>query len=55
MAKLLARGLAQDGMFRLVQKGELKLLYRCSAGKEQLVIPSGGGLRTLLLQEMHSA
>ena len=55
MLPLLQLARSSDSAFRVVNRYGLELLYRCpEAGKaEQLVVPKAGGLRRLLMQEVH--
>ena len=44
-----------DGTYRMVNVSGFRVVERTSLAGKQLVVPPGGGLRQLLLQDVHSA
>lgn len=55
MAGLLRQGAGSDARFTLRRVGDMDLLYRVQDSREILVIPAVGGLRELLLAELHDS
>ena len=50
---LLLRASGPDATFHFRGGGEHPVLYRVHKGRDQLVLPSGGGFRDTVLQELH--
>jgi hypothetical protein len=46
---------SDDASFRLIAQDSLDLAYRVTPKGDRLVIPGSGGLRELLLGEMHDS
>ena len=55
MRGLVARAGSVDGTFRFVQVAGHRVLERMGPHGKQIVIPPEGGLRELVLQEVHAA
>ena len=53
MAKLVKLARSCEGRYRLRGEGDTPVLYRVGGESDQLVIPASGGLRELVLAELH--
>ena len=53
MSKLWHAATLHDNHFVICSKHDVSLLYRTVGGNLQLVLPSTGGFRQLMLEELH--
>ena len=49
----LAQGLSPN--FRIVHCGGVALVVQCHDSREEIILPSSGGFRTLILEEYHGS